>query len=129
MARIEHFPKTPSLEAIETGKLPNRILFETRLAQNLGYQQFGIIQLSHNKLRINIMKNIIIAATIALLSSTSAFAAKPPRCNPAIQNWENGSKTTCVYASTNTIGMKTAEKTPETPTTPDTPEDLNDILR
>jgi hypothetical protein len=45
------------------------------------------------------MKNIILAATIALLTSASAFAAKPPRCNPAIQNWVNGSKTTCVFDS------------------------------
>jgi hypothetical protein len=109
--------------------LPNRIWFETQLAQNLGYQQFGTNQLSHTKPRRNIMKNIIIAATIALLSSTSAFAAKPARCNVAIQNWENGSKTTCAYASSGSIGQKSAQNTPSTPTTPDTSENLNDTLR
>lgn len=47
------------------------------------------------------MKTIIFATTIALLTSTSAFAGKTHGCNPAIQNWVSGSKTTCVFDSTN----------------------------
>ena len=45
------------------------------------------------------MKNIILATAITLLASSSAFAGRPAGCNPAIQNWENGSKTTCVFDS------------------------------
>lgn len=38
----------------------------------------------------------IIAAALIVLGSTAAGAANP--CNPAIQNWENGSRTTCPIA-------------------------------
>ena len=77
------------------------------------------------------MKNLVIAATIALLSSTSAFAAKPPQCNPAIQNWENGSKDTCVYDGGRNIVVKTTELTPAFTPAPTTPgdENLNDTLK
>lgn len=75
------------------------------------------------------MKKFVIAAAIALLSANGAMAAKPPRCNPAVQNWENGSKDTCVYHGGSSIGMQSAQSTRPNTTTPDTPEDLNDILR
>lgn len=40
------------------------------------------------------MKRILIAIPVIFLSVTSAYALDPG-CNTAIQNWQNGSKTTC----------------------------------
>jgi hypothetical protein len=72
------------------------------------------------------MKTIIFAATIALLTSTGAFAGKTSGCNPAIQNWVNGSKTTCVFDSAHDHVTVTAA-TEDTSTPSD--ENLNDQIK
>jgi len=41
------------------------------------------------------MNRLSIALALSLLSATAAFADSTERCNPAQQNWVNGSQTTC----------------------------------
>jgi hypothetical protein len=54
---------------------------------------------------------LISVSALAFFALQPAFA-KPfaSGCNPAIQNWENGSKDTCAYPSGN--GGVIAERTP-----------------
>lgn len=40
------------------------------------------------------MKRFLLTASFLVLSATASFALEPG-CNPAIQNWVNGSHTTC----------------------------------
>jgi hypothetical protein len=62
-------------------------------------------------------KKILIASAITAAFSVSANAAQP-NCNPAVQNWENGSQLTCqVYiGSTKNPVETTKQPAQSTPT-------------
>lgn len=47
------------------------------------------------------MKRLSIAIALTLLSATAALADNTERCNPAQQNWMNGSQTTCSITDRN----------------------------
>jgi len=47
------------------------------------------------------MNRLSIAIALTLLSATAALADSTERCNPAQQNWVNGSQTTCSITDRN----------------------------
>ncbi|MFT3673214.1 hypothetical protein [Aestuariivirga sp.] len=56
------------------------------------------------------MKRLSIALALSLLSATAAFADSTERCNPAQQNWVNGSQTTCSITDQNHTRQATPQK-------------------
>lgn len=47
------------------------------------------------------MKSIFIALAVSAFAATAAFAETLPNCNPAQQNWVNGSGDTCSVTDRN----------------------------
>jgi hypothetical protein len=71
-----------------------------------------------HKTGVNIMLRIILFLTAISLFAAHPALARPlaPGCNPAIQNWINGSGDTCQYISNG--GIVAVERTAPTPPTP-----------
>jgi hypothetical protein len=47
------------------------------------------------------MRTLILSLATATLALAAPATAVPLSCNPAVQNWQNGSKDTCPYATGN----------------------------
>jgi hypothetical protein len=60
------------------------------------------------------LRMFVISSSLFFLSATPSLAANlAPGCNVAVQNWQNGSQTTCVYDSN--AGLLVVNPAPPTP--------------
>jgi hypothetical protein len=60
----------------------------------------------------------LITASLLALATLSGAQAKDYGCNPAVQNWVNGSKTTCPFDS-NTSRPEPVQQVVDTPPPPE----------
>ena len=64
------------------------------------------------------MNRLSIAIALTLLSATAALADNTERCNPAQQNWMNGSQTTCSITDRNHTRQPTQQQQQSTEPAP-----------
>lgn len=70
------------------------------------------------------MLRIIVSTTVLSLFAIQPALARPlaPGCNPAIQNWINGSQDTCPFVSNSKVVPVEARSPAPTPPPPETPD-------
>lgn len=66
------------------------------------------------------MRIILATTLLATVTLVSPASAAGSTCGPAIQNWQNGSRTTCTYDS-NTGGISPVQVSVQTPAAPPPP--------
>jgi hypothetical protein len=75
---------------------------------------------------VELMIRILMSVAAISMVAVQPVAAKTlaPGCNPAVQNWVNGSQDTCPYASNSTV-LVVQERSPP-PTIPETPVEVEE---